>query len=332
MNKIYRIFDANINRALEGLRVVEEITRFILEDKKLSTRIKGFRAQVKAVCQTIPRQELLIKIRDSQKDVGWKVYPKSEARRADILSIFKANIKRATEALRVLEEFSKLVDPGIGRAFKDLRFMVYDLEKEVYLAMVDYLKLEKLNFNLYVIIDPRAIGRKNILPFTKKILSAGVKFIQYRDKQAARPVYLKNAQRIHGLARRFGATFIVNDYVEIARQIDADGVHLGQEDMAPRRARQILGPEKIIGISTHSFKQALRANKSQVDYFACGPIFKTLTKPWRRAVGIDLLRRVVNIAHKPVIAIGGITKENIKLVKRTGVKQVAVINAALDLL
>ena len=325
MKKIYRIFDANINRALEGLRVVEEITRFLLEDKKLSSKVKGFRAKVKEACEKIPYQDLLIKIRDSKKDVGWKVYPKSEALRADIVSIYKSNIKRATEALRVLEEFSKLVSSRVGRSFKDLRFMVYDLEKEVYEKTAQHLKQQKLNFDFYAVIDPVAFG-KDIFKVTQRALKAGVKIIQYRDKKASKKTYLKNAQKMMKLTQKYKAVFIVNDYVDIAKQINADGVHLGQEDMSLRRAREILGDDKIIGISTHSYKQALRADKSAADYLACGPIYKTKTKPWRRAVGIDLLKRVVKSVEKPVVAIGGINKSNLKEIKRTGCKRVAAVN------
>ncbi|MBU0686941.1 MAG: thiamine phosphate synthase [Candidatus Margulisbacteria bacterium] len=331
MQKIYRIFDANINRALEGLRVVEEIARFILEDKKLSSKIKGLRGKVKYACSLIPQQQLIIKIRDSKKDVGWKVYPKSESSRADIISIYKANIKRATEALRVLEEFTKLINPGAGRAFKDLRFMVYDLEKELYEEISDYLKQKKLNFNLYVIIDPAAHG-KNIFKITQKVLKSGVKFIQYRDKKASSKKFLNNAQKIKRLTDKYKAVLIINDHINIAKKINADGVHIGQEDIPPRKVREMLGDEKIIGISTHSYKQACRAARSPVDYLSCGPIFKTKTKPWRRAVGLPLLKKVVKSVKKPIVAIGGIDKNNLQQVKKTGVKRIAVINAWRELI
>lgn len=130
MEKIYRILDANINRAMEGLRVVEEIARFILDDKKTTAKIKLLRNDLKKFVSKLSREELL-KARKSLTDVGGKLYTKEESSRKNILSIFKSNIKRAEESMRVIEEFSKLVKPQLGKAFKDIRFKLYDIEKNM---------------------------------------------------------------------------------------------------------------------------------------------------------------------------------------------------------
>lgn len=133
MEKIYRILDANVNRAMEGLRVTEEVARFILEDKKLTARIKSLRNSLKKTVGKLSAKDLL-KARNSLKDVGGKLYTKEESSRANLKSIYKANIKRAQEALRVLEEFSKLIDPKLGREFKAIRFSLYDIERPISLT------------------------------------------------------------------------------------------------------------------------------------------------------------------------------------------------------
>lgn len=132
MEKIYRILDANINRAMEGLRVVEEVARFILDDKKTTARIKLLRNDLKKAVSKLSREELL-KARKSLEDVGGKLYTKEESSRKNILSIFKSNIKRAEESMRVLEEFSKLIKPQLGVKFKNIRFKLYDIEKNLLL-------------------------------------------------------------------------------------------------------------------------------------------------------------------------------------------------------
>ncbi|MFA4966802.1 MAG: thiamine-phosphate pyrophosphorylase [Candidatus Margulisiibacteriota bacterium] len=129
-DKLFRILDANINRAMEGLRVVEEIVRFILDDKKLTLKIKNLRAELKKIVSKLPKKELL-SARASLSDVGGKLYTKSESKRSKTEELFYSNIKRCEEAVRVLEEFSKYVNPKLGKNFKAIRFKLYDLEKQI---------------------------------------------------------------------------------------------------------------------------------------------------------------------------------------------------------
>ena len=130
--EIYRIFDANINRAREGLRVCEEVARFILCDGKLTKKLKGIRHQVTKIIQSLKIDtKKLFAIRDAQKDVGARTYPKSEGKRKSYQDIVTSNMKRTEESLRVLEEFTKKIDPSTGAKFKRLRFQTYDLEREL---------------------------------------------------------------------------------------------------------------------------------------------------------------------------------------------------------
>lgn len=130
--EIYRIFDANINRAREGLRVCEEVARFILCDEKLTKKLKGLRHQITKIIQglNIDTQRLFT-IRDAKKDVGARTYPRSEGKRKSYQDIVISNMKRTEESLRVLEEFTKKVNPSAGAKFKRLRFQTYDLEREL---------------------------------------------------------------------------------------------------------------------------------------------------------------------------------------------------------
>ncbi|MCX5748792.1 MAG: thiamine phosphate synthase, partial [Candidatus Saganbacteria bacterium] len=129
--------------------------------------------------------------------------------------------------------------------------------------------------------------------------------------------------------KRAGVTFIVNDYIDVCLAIDADGVHLGQDDVPVPVARKLLGSGKIIGLSSHSFDQAITGAKSGADYISLGPVFSTPSKPDTKPLGIEVLKKVLKSVKVPVVAIGGINEDNIKVVIAAGAKRVAVIRAAV---
>jgi len=183
------------------------------------------------------------------------------------------------------------------------------------------------DFGFYFITD-RKWTKKGILEDVKSAIKAGVKIIQYRDNNTSKSEFEKNALEIQKLCNENDIIFIINDNAELARKINANGVHLGQEDADIQKARVVLG-EKIIGKSTHSYEQALSAKKEGVDYISVGPIFETKTKPELEPVGLELLEKVTKEIRIPVVAIGGINKKNLKSVLKTGVKNVAMLNAVL---
>ena len=320
--KVLRIIDANTNRAVEGLRVVEEICRFILEDKKFSAEIKKLRGKLRKI---VKEPGKLLKARRANEDPGRKLYTKNEGKRDKLEDIFAANMKRVQEAVRCLEEFSKLLNPKHGKRFKKVRFQLYELEKRIALRLTRY---SLLDFGLYVVTDPL----RDHLEVAQKALAAGVKAIQLRDKTASKRQYFELARKISRLAKKHGVTFIVNDYPDIARRVDAAGVHLGQEDLAKLpiiKARKIMGQGKIIGVSTHSLAQAVKAEKAGADYISCGPIFKTPSKPQGKPLGVNVLRKVLQSVKLPVVAIGGIDPANVEKIKKTGCQRFAVIRAVL---
>lgn len=160
-------------------------------------------------------------------------------------------------------------------------------------------------------------------------LSAGVRFIQYRCKHGSRRAIYDTSSRLVHKVRHAGCLFIVNDHTDIAAAVDADGVHLGQDDLPIEYARKLLGKGKIIGISTHSLEQAKAARDAGADYIGFGPIFATTTKDAGPAKGIETLGLIKRSVSIPLIAIGGITHANVTEVITAGADGVAVISAIL---
>jgi thiamine-phosphate pyrophosphorylase len=160
-------------------------------------------------------------------------------------------------------------------------------------------------------------------------VASGVRFFQYRDKGGTRREIYETALRLARIAREAGALFIVNDHADIAFAVDADGAHLGQDDLPAAEARKILGPGKLLGISTHSEKEAIEAGSAGADYIGFGSIFPTGTKETVMLQGTAGLTAVKLVVAVPVIAIGGINLGNVSEVVRAGADGVAVISAVL---
>jgi len=321
-SKLLRIIDVNFNRATEGLRVVEEIARFVLEDPKLTLELKEFRGKLRQVIES----EIQFRHRRALEDVGRKLYTEGEGQRENLEGVFQANMKRAQEAVRCLEEFSKLIKPHFGKAFKNIRFKLYELEKQIAPRVS---KAVKLDFDLYVVTDPR----RNHLETARRAIAGEARIIQLRVKTISKPAYYRLAKKIAKIAQKANVTFILNDYWDLVRKVGADGVHLGQEDLARfsiSRVRKELGADKILGISTHSFNQAIKAEKLGADYISVGPIFATPSKPGTKPVGLRLLRKVIKRVKIPVVAIGGIDKSKLHDIKKTGATRFAVIRAVLE--
>lgn len=164
----------------------------------------------------------------------------------------------------------------------------------------------------------------------RRLAAGGIRLIQLRDKTATPREFFREAQDAVRLARRLRVSVIINDRVDIALAVDADGVHIGQDDLPPEKVRALVGPGKIVGCSTHSLEQAIAADRLPLDYIAIGPVFPTLTKSDHEpVVGLELVRRVRQAIQKPLVAIGGITLETAPTVIRAGADAVAVISGIL---
>ena len=184
---------------------------------------------------------------------------------------------------------------------------------------------------LYAIIDPAQAHEQPPAAVAEFLLSAGVRLIQYRDKQASSRELFERSRGIAERVRAARGIFIVNDRADVARAVDADGVHVGQEDLPVDLARHVLGEGKWVGSSTHGLDQAIEADRSSADYVALGPIFSTSSKANPDpVVGLEGLRAARQATRKPLVAIGGITLDNAAAVIEAGADSVAVIGALLS--
>lgn len=311
LGDIYRVIDANLNRLKEGLRTVEEYARLIWGASSLTKRTKGIRHEATDLVEKYLSWDNLLSNRNSIQDVGQHLDSETELTREGISAILVSNLKRAQEAARVLEEYSKLVNTNLSMGFKSIRFDLYNLEQE-------YFKYQNLVFSLYLLVS----GPEGV----REAIEGGVDLVQFRDKTSSDSVRLEKIRKLMNITRKAGVPLIINDRPDLCVLSNASGVHLGQDDMPVAEARQIVGPGRIVGVSTHTLKQAVRADEEGADYIAIGPVFSTESKGVPlEAIGLEFLREVVARVHAPVVAIGGITKDNVEQVLATDVRRIAVI-------
>ncbi len=180
---------------------------------------------------------------------------------------------------------------------------------------------------LYVILDRAAARGRDLLTILDATLAGGCRLVQLREKEWPSGRLLPMAERLRDRCRAAGATFIVNDRLDLALALGADGVHLGQDDLPPAAARALLRPGMILGLSTHSLEQARAAQAAGADYVAVGSMFPTGTKPDFQLVGPELIGKLRGEIGVPLIGIGGITHDNVAQVIRAGADGVAVISA-----
>lgn len=180
---------------------------------------------------------------------------------------------------------------------------------------------------LYAVTDRHWLGEETLYDQVKKALDGGATFVQLREKNLDREVFLAEAKEIQKLCKEYGVPFVVNDEVSIVKDIDADGVHVGQSDMEAMDVRKILGPDKIIGVSAQTVEQAIIAEKHGADYLGVGAVFTTGSKDDADDVSHETLKAICEAVSIPVIAIGGITKDNVAELAGSGICGVAVISA-----
>ena len=189
------------------------------------------------------------------------------------------------------------------------------------------MKFVSERLRLYTVTDRHWLGEKTLISQVELALRGGATLIQLREKDMAQQAFLAEALAIKTLCRRYGVPLIINDDVAVALACDADGVHIGQSDMALVQAREKLGPEKIIGVSAQTVSQALAAQQNGADYLGVGAVFATGTKRDADNVDHETLRRICRAVSIPVTAIGGITLENMSQLEHTGISGVAVVSA-----
>jgi thiamine-phosphate pyrophosphorylase len=320
---VLRILDASANRAREGLRVVEDYARFALNDAALTRECKRLRHELAGALAYVP-SALLAATRDTLGDVGTTISTASEMQRANLAHVALASLKRAQEALRSLEEYGKLVSAELAAGCERLRYESYTLEKRI--ALVEDSRARLAMARLYVLID----GGPSIADFerlARELIDAGVDMLQLRDKGLADRDLLARGRLLRRAATGSPTLFVMNDRADLARLAEADGVHVGQEELSVREARRLVGAGALVGVSTHSVEQARAAVLAGANYIGVGPTFASGTKSFSRFTGVELLRQVAAEIRLPAFAIGGVSLTNLDQVLDAGFERVAVSGA-----
>jgi len=319
-----RLIDANLNRLSEGLRVLEDVSRFMLSDETLSGRLKELRHRLSEGNPSI--RTAMLSARDSSEDVG--AFAADAMQRKGVPDIVAANARRVTESLRVLEEFSKLPESTLDPAtFKQARFAMYDIEREL---TGKVLRRGRRIQGLYVIIDPAMLGQRDEADTCRQAIRGGARVVQLRDKKRGRRDVLESARRLGEVCRGADVPLIVNDYADIVISSSADGLHLGQGDLPLPEARRMLPIDRLIGCTARTVEQAQRAEAEGADYVAVGAMYPTRSKDQPQVVGLERLRQVRESVSLPLVAIGGINAENATDVINAGADAVAVMSAVIQ--
>jgi thiamine-phosphate pyrophosphorylase len=315
---IARILDANLDRSREGLRIIEEWCRFGLNHSQLAQSCKEMRQEL-AQWHTAD----LRLARDTPADVGTSLSHPQEETRSSLENLLQANLCRVQEALRVLEEYGKLYNPLMGESFKQLRYQVYAIESQLLATH----RLQQLKAaRLYLVTSPS----ENLVAIVEAALKGGLTLVQYRDKNTDDLIRFENAQKLCQLCHDYGALFLINDRVDLALAVNADGIHLGQQDLPIAIARQMLGPNRIIGRSTTNPQEMAQAIAEGADYIGVGPVYETPTKVGKAAAGLSYVSYAAESSTVPWFAIGGIDHANLGDVLKAGAKQVAVVREIMQ--
>ena len=351
-----RIIDASLNRGAEGLRVVEDYLRFVLDDPFLTGKVKTLRHDLAAVAATIPTLNRHT-ARDTSADVGTTISTESEQSRQTAWDVCAASLNRTEQSLRSLEEYGKLVDTTFASQIEALRYGLYTLEKAIDVGRSSRDRLQ--NASLCVLVS----GCDSASEFERLIgalVDSSVGMIQLRDKHLDDRDLVARARALVALTRNqppalpgvhaafdsrtekppaepgadgsFGqrTLAVVNDRADIAAAVGADGVHVGQEDLSVKDARAIVGTQMLVGVSTHNIDQARSAVLDGANYLGAGPTFASQTKSFDSFSGLEYLRQVSNEIRLPTFAIGGIAANNLRDVMEVGVSRVAVSSAVVD--
>ena len=320
--RITQIIDANLDRAREGLRVLEDWARFALGRKDLVQSFKDFRHILGKHHLKIYKESRNF-INDECKGIS---HPE-QLHRKNTDCVITSNAARVQEALRVIEEFSRNHNQDLFQSASKIRYDVYNLEIELLEAnLKNNLRQKLLENNLYFITHKT----DNLIGITKSLLEGGVRLVQFRCKHGNDSDNLKEAINLKKLCQSYGALFIVNDRIDIAFASNADGVHLGQNDLDIISARRILGYSKIIGISASNEFDIQTAIEGGCDYLGIGPVFKTTTKKYKPTLGLDYLKKLTNKLSIPWFAIGGIKEENINSLTKSKITKVAMISELIN--
>ena len=323
--QIFRAIDAAANRTREGLRVVEDYTRFVLDDRFLTEELKTCRHELAGALSTVSNASL-VRCRDTRGDVGTTVTTTREYSRDSMQDVVLANMKRVQEGLRTLEEFLKVEETGAACSAKieSIRYRSYTIEKAIAATMNSNDVLRGRSLYLLVTESLCRLAWKEVVI---QALEGGVSVVQLREKHLRDEEVVERGRWIRKATRDAGALFVMNDRPDLAVETDADGIHVGQTEMAVSDVRKTVGPKMLIGVSTHEVRQARKAVFDGADYLGVGPVFETETKSFQNYAGPDYVSGLRSQTSLPWFAIGGINSTNVSQAVAAGASRIAVSGA-----
>ncbi len=270
----------------------------------------------------------MIDSRDTQDDVGTHIMTMSERTRENPRAVLAANFKRIAEALRSLEEYSKLIDVWLAGRFEVLRYDIYTVEKMTMTAVASHRALGEARLMVLIGGLP-TLG--DLTWIVEEVIAGGADVIQYREKDVPDRELLRRAREVRIITARARIPMIMNDRADLARLAGCDGVHLGQEDISIRDARRVLSTAAHIGVSTHDRPQLEAAILAGATYLGVGPVFPSPTKEFSEPelAGLSYVRLAAESTALPWFAIGGINPENIARVVEAGATRIAVSSAVV---
>ena len=323
-----RLLDAAENRAREGLRVLDDHARFALDDAALTAECKAVRHAL-ARALGVGREERC-SARETAGDVGTSLSEPTERTRAGAPAVLAANAARVQEALRSLEEWSKVGDPDRAAAFEGLRYRVYTLEKRLLAATARPPLTDPAGepWRVYLLLTWSAC-RRDWRDVLREALAAGAGPVQVREKGLTDRDLLAHLREVREVTAAAGAPLVVNDRPDLARLCGADGVHLGTDDLPVKEVRAMLGDRVLVGASTHAPGEAAAAVDAGADHLGVGPCFPSGTKRFGAFPGVDYLRWAAAHVSTPWFAIGGIDADTVADAAAAGASRAAVCGGRL---
>ena len=320
---VQRVIDSSSNRLAEALRVMEDVARFALERDDLVAALKSMRHDLRTMSGRWP-EGWATAHRAVGSDVGTGITAGDEMSRDGLWGVTVAAGHRAAEALRTLEEVAKIFDPDAAAMCEAMRYRLYELEQALQSALGSR---RRRQWNLCVLLT-ESVCTLHWLETAKAVIEAGADCIQLREKDLSDRELVDRTRQLVELARPQGCSIIVNDRLDVAVAADADGVHLGQDDLAVEDARRQVGHSLLIGVSTHGMQEADSAVASGADVCGVGPMFAGTTRADLEPAGPQRLSEFVDrYPTVPHLAIGGITPERLPELRRVGCKGIAVCQA-----
>lgn len=327
MPSVYRILDANANRAREAMRVMEEASRFVMDDALLTRQIKTLRHDLAALIQRIPAG-MLSANRHTPGDVGTQIKADGEMQRGSVAQVVLASGKRLSEALRAMEEYAKVLGesvPGLPGGLESLRYRGYTLQQQLERALASGNPHGR--WKLCVLITQALCRDGDWLGVAQAAMDGGADCLQLREKHLDGGQLLERCRELARRCRAAGVSLIVNDRPDVALLAGADGVHVGQSDLPVAEIRRLVGGQLMVGVSTSNMGEVRQAYEQGADYVGLGPMFPTTTKAKQQIVGPAYLKEYVDrfgIHGRSALAIGGITPATLPQLVGVGMGQVGI--------